>query len=38
VSTIIGLRHFEKQKCHTSYSTYATVSDEAFAIFTLEKN
>lgn len=38
VSPVIGLRRFEKEKCCKLYSSYATVSDEAFAVLTLENN
>jgi hypothetical protein len=38
VSPVIGLRRFEKDKCSQLYSRYATVSDEAFAVLTLENN
>jgi hypothetical protein len=38
VSAVIGLRHFEKHKCNKQYRKYVTVSDEAFAILTLENN
>ena len=38
VGAVIGLRHFEKQKCRKLYREYVSVSDEAFAILTLENN
>jgi hypothetical protein len=38
VSAVIGLRHFEKQKCNKTYSSYVTISDEAFAILSIENN
>ena len=38
VSAVIGLRHFEKMKCHRQYREYVTVSDEAFASLTIENN
>jgi hypothetical protein len=38
VSPVIGLRRFEKDKCSQLYSRYAIVSDEAFAVLTLENN
>ena len=38
VSGVIGIRQFERKKCHFKYSTYVTVSDEAFAVLTLENN
>lgn len=38
VSAVVGLRHFEKQKLRSNYSEYATVSDEAFAVLTIENN
>jgi hypothetical protein len=37
ISAIIGLQHFEKEKCHTNYISYGTVSDEPFAIFITRK-
>jgi hypothetical protein len=38
VSGVVGIRLFDKQKCMARYSTYVTVSDEAFAVLTLENN
>jgi hypothetical protein len=38
LSPVIGLRHFEKEKCSKLCSSYATVSDEAFTVLTLENN
>jgi hypothetical protein len=38
VSAVIGLRHFEKHKCTQLYREYVTISDEAFAILTIENN
>ena len=38
VGAVVGLRHFEKHKCHKLYREYVTISDEAFAILTLENN
>jgi hypothetical protein len=38
VSAVIGLRHFEKNKCTKNYREYVTISDEAFAILTIENN
>jgi hypothetical protein len=38
VSPIIGLRHFENEKCSKLYSSYTTVSNEAFVVLTLENN
>lgn len=38
VGAVIGLRHFEKHKCRKLYREYVSVSDEAFAILTLENN
>jgi hypothetical protein len=38
VSPVIGLRHFNNEKSSKLYSSYATVSDEAFAVLTLENN
>ena len=38
ISAVIGLRHFQKEKYSTKYSTYVTVSDEAFTVLTLENN
>jgi hypothetical protein len=38
VSAVIGLRHFEKYKCTKKYRDYVTISDEAFAILTIENN
>ena len=38
VSGVIGLRYFEKHKCQKLYRNYVTVSDEAFAILTIENN
>ena len=38
VSGVVGIRHFDKHKCHKPYSEYTTISDEAFAVLTLENN
>jgi hypothetical protein len=38
VSAVIGMRHFEKEKCRSKYSEYVTVSDEAFTVLTIENN
>ena len=38
VGAVVGLRHFEKHKCHKLYREYVTVGDEAFAVLTLENN
>jgi hypothetical protein len=38
VSAVIGLRDFEKYKCQKLYREYVSVSDEAFAVLTLENN
>ena len=38
VSGVVGIRHFDKHKCHDPISKYITISDEAFAVLTLENN
>ena len=38
VSGVIGIRHFERKKTTMDYRSYATISDEAFAILSLENN
>ena len=38
IGAVIGLRRFEKEKCRKKYSDYVTVSDEAFAVLTIENN
>ena len=38
VSAVIGLRYYEKEKLRSKFSDYVTVSDEAFAVLTLENN
>jgi hypothetical protein len=38
IGAVVGLRRFEKDKCRKKYSEYVTVSDEAFAVLTLENN
>jgi hypothetical protein len=38
VSAVIGLWHFEKHKCSKKYRDYVTISNEAFAILTIENN
>ena len=38
VSGVVGIRRFERNKCHAKYSSYVTISDEAFAVLTLENN
>ena len=38
VSSVVGIRHFDQNKCHIRFSESATISDEAFTVFTLENN
>ena len=38
VSGVVGVRHFDRNKTTNIYSTYVTISDEAFAVLTLENN
>ena len=38
VSGVVGIRHFDRNKTTSKYSTYVTISDEAFAILSLENN
>ena len=38
IGAVVGLRRFDKEKCRKKYSEYVTVSDEAFAILTIENN
>ena len=38
VSGVVGIHHFDRNKTTSKYSTYITVSDEAFAILSLENN
>jgi hypothetical protein len=38
VSGVVGIRHFDRNKCLKQYSKYVTVSDEAFTVLTLENN
>jgi hypothetical protein len=38
VSGVVGIRHFDRNKCHMHYRKYVTVSDEAFTVLTLENN
>jgi hypothetical protein len=38
VSGVVGIRQFNRNKSHTRYRTYVTVSDEAFAVLTIENN
>ena len=38
VSGVVGIRHFDRSKCHLEISKYVSVSDEAFTVLTLENN
>jgi hypothetical protein len=38
VSGVVGLRHFDRNKCLQYFGNYITVSDEAFTVLTLENN
>ena len=38
VSGVVGIRHFERNKTNYKYSTYVTVSDEAFTVLSIENN
>jgi hypothetical protein len=39
VSGVVSIRRFDRHKLHTRYySTYVTVSNEAFAVLTIENN
>jgi hypothetical protein len=38
VSGVVGIRHFDRNKCQKQLSKYVTISDEAFAVLTLENN
>jgi hypothetical protein len=38
VSGVVGIRHFDRNKCIQPLSKYVTSSDEAFAVLTLENN
>ena len=38
VSGVVGIRHFDRNKCHIPYRQNATISDEAFTVLTLENN
>ena len=38
VSGVVGIRHFDRNKCIQPLSKYVTPSDEAFAVLTLENN
>ena len=38
VSGVVGICRFDRNKCHAKYSTYVSISDEAFAVLTLENN
>ena len=38
VSGVVGIRHFDRNKCSQPLSKYVTSSDEAFAVLTLENN
>jgi hypothetical protein len=35
---VVGIRQFDRNKSHARYSTYVTVSNEAFAVLTIENN
>ena len=38
VSGVVGIRHFDRNKCHLEFSKYVSISDEAFTVLTLESN
>jgi len=38
VSGVVGIRNFDRHKCHIPYSKNVSISDEAFAVLTLESN
>ena len=38
VSGVVGIRHFDRNKCTTPLRKYVTISDEAFTVLTLENN
>ena len=38
VSGVVGIRHFDRNKCIQPLSKYVTSSDEAFAVLTIENN
>ena len=38
VSAVVGIRIFDKKKCVQSYGEFVSISDEAFAILTIENN
>jgi hypothetical protein len=38
VSGVVGIRHFDRNKTTSKYSSYVTISDEAFAVLSLENN
>ena len=38
VSGVVGIRHFDRNKCHLQFSKYVSASDEAFTVLTLENN
>ena len=38
VSGVVGVRKFDRNKCHVKYNKYVTISDEAFTVLTLENN
>jgi hypothetical protein len=38
VSGVVGIRNFDRNKCHVHYSQYVSVSDEAFTQLTIENN
>ena len=38
VSAVVGIRVFDKKKCVQSYGEFVSISDEAFAVLTIENN
>jgi hypothetical protein len=38
VSGVVGIRYFDRNKCHKHLRKYVSVSDEAFTVLTLENN
>jgi hypothetical protein len=38
VCGVVGIRRFDKNKCHKPYTEYTSISDEAFTVLTLENN
>ena len=38
MSAVVGIRIFDKKKCVQSYGEFVSISDDVFAVLTIENN